>query len=91
MHELNAIIHGRVQMVMYRDFTQRSGKKLGLTGTVQNLSDGTVKVIAQGEKVKLEELLLRLKKGSLLSRVDRVEETWGTPLDTFTKFTISYQ
>ncbi len=78
-------------MVMYRDFTQRSGKKLGLTGTVQNLSDGTVKVIAQGEKVKLEELLLRLKKGSLLSRVDRVEETWGTPLDTFTKFTISYQ
>ena len=47
---LEAIVSGRVQMVMYRDFTARFARRLGLVGEVKNLSDGTVRVIAEGSR-----------------------------------------
>ena len=43
-------VYGRVQLVMYRDFTQRKAKKLGLTGYVINQKDKTVKVVAEGKE-----------------------------------------
>ncbi len=90
MDELRAIVHGRVQLVMFRDFTQRRARRLGITGTVLNLKDGTVEVIAQGEKSALETLLEALRHGSFLSRVDSVESQWRTPEQTFTDFDITY-
>ena len=77
---VKAIVSGRVQLVMYRDFATRKARNLGLVGEVQNCKDGTVRVIAEGPREKLEIFLVKLKKGSLLSRVDDVvSATWGTP------------
>ena len=90
MEELRAIISGRVQLVMMRDFVQRSARSLGLTGYVKNLSDGTVEVIAQGEKQFLEKLVERLHKGAILSRVDTVHIEWHTPVQRFSTFDIQY-
>jgi acylphosphatase len=73
MKELHAIVHGRVQMVMYRDFCCRKARKLGLVGYVKNLPDGTVEVVAQGTQEKLEKFLEYLRKGSLLSHVEEVQ------------------
>jgi len=73
---LEAIISGRVQGVMFRDFTQRRAKKLHLTGEVQNLSDGTVSVIAEGPREHLDKLLDQLRTGPLLSEVKNVEVEW---------------
>ncbi len=87
---LHCIVKGRVQMVMFRDFTQRKGSGLGLTGTVQNLKDGSVEVFAYGEEGQLIKLLEKLHKGSLLSRVDSVEAIWGDTPSQFPKFTIVY-
>lgn len=39
---------GGVQMVGYRDFTQKAAKMLGITGTVENLEDGMVEIVAEG-------------------------------------------
>lgn len=61
---------------MFRDFVQRRAHSLGLSGNVKNLGNGTVEVIAQGAREKLEKLIEYLHKGSLLSRVDKVEVTW---------------
>lgn len=44
------ILHGRVQGVGMRYFIQRSARQFQLTGTVRNVSDGTVEVIIQGPK-----------------------------------------
>lgn len=85
-----AIVHGRVQMVMYRDFAQRNARSRGVVGTVHNLKDGTVEIIAEGEESVLQEYVERLKKGSILSRVDRVDLTWGNPTLTFIDFEIVY-
>lgn len=90
MIELRAIVHGRVQLVMFRDFAQRTARKLGIKGFVQNRSDGTVEVVAQGEKSAVEKLLESLHHGSLLSRVDLVERECRTPEKKFDDFNIVY-
>ena len=70
-------IYGRVQMVMFRDFATRKARSLSLVGYVRNLSDGSVEAYARGEKGSLEKWIGKLRRGSILSHVDRVEENWG--------------
>ncbi len=88
---LFAIVSGRVQMVMFRDFTQRKGSSLKLTGQVRNLADGTVEVLAEGSRASLEELLAKLHKGPLLAHVEGVTASWLPATKEFTKFKISYE
>lgn len=91
MHErLEAIVSGRVQMVMYRDFACRKARLLGLVGEVQNLSNGTVRVVAEGERASLENYIIRLKRGSLFSRVDRVALAYKEPTGEYQDFSIRY-
>ena len=77
-------------MVMFRDFTRRKARKLALFGSVQNLLDGSVSVVAEGEEEKLKQFLTFLKKGSLLSRVDNIEISFEETTDKFSKFDIIY-
>ncbi|MEX2013680.1 MAG: acylphosphatase [Parcubacteria group bacterium] len=88
MNEIRSIVTGRVQMVMFRDFTRRQARSLGLMGTVKNLNDGTVEVVAQGGKEQLEVFIERLRKGSLFSRVDDVVVAWREPSVTLDGFHI---
>lgn len=88
--QFTAIITGRVQMVMFRDFVQRKARGLGLVGFVQNLSDGSVNVVASGEKELLEQLVSYLNKGPLLARVESVSVTWGNPSLNLRDFKIIY-
>ncbi len=90
MLEFKAKISGRVQMVMYRDFAQRKARKFGVTGYVKNLPDGTVEVVAQGEKSALETLVAKLHRGSILARVDAVSVEWHTPTGKFDGFKIVF-
>lgn len=88
MEEFHAIVSGRVQMVMFRDFATRKARKVGAKGFVQNLKDGTVEVVAQGERAALERLIAYLHKGSILSRVEKVVIEWRTPQKSFDSFTL---
>jgi len=90
MKEVLCIISGRVQLVLFRDFVQRKACSLELKGTVRNLSNGKVEVVAQGSKEKLEKLIQYLHQGSLLSRVDKVEVDWKEPTKIFDNFRIVY-
>jgi acylphosphatase len=83
-------VAGRVQMVMYRDFTTRRARSLGLVGSVKNMQDGSVLVIAEGEESILLVFIEALKKGSLFARVDRVSVEWKDATGEFVDFTISY-
>lgn len=87
---LRCNISGRVQMVMFRDFVLRDARKLGVLGTVQNLPDGQVLVVAEGDEEKLKELLDHIKKGPLFARVDSVEAKWSEPLGGYRNFDILY-
>ncbi|HSE34896.1 MAG TPA: acylphosphatase [Candidatus Paceibacterota bacterium] len=85
-----AIVTGRVQMVMFRDFTARNARKLDLAGEVRNLSDGSVEVIAEGDAAKLEVLLDQVRKGPTLASVEDVVVEWSEPEGGFEDFRIAY-
>ena len=91
MNELQAIVSGRVQMVMYRDFVVRNARTFELDGEVKNLPDGTVKVIAQGERPELEMLLQSLREGPVLAHVDTVVVKWVKPSVGYNGFHIVYE
>lgn len=88
--EIHAIVSGRVQMVMYRDFAQRKARKLDLVGTVENLKNGTVEVVAQGTPESLKRYIEYLNEGSVLARVDDVAVVWRDPTDSFDDFCIRF-
>ncbi|MFA6897864.1 MAG: acylphosphatase [Candidatus Paceibacterota bacterium] len=89
--QLECEIFGRVQMVMFRDFVRRQSVKLGLSGFVQNTEAESVKVLAQGEEAKLNQLLTYLRKGPALAKVERISETWSEPKQIFDNFEIIYR
>ncbi len=65
-------IYGVVQMVGFRYFTLRHARSLSLSGSVRNLPDGSVEVIAEGKKEDLNSLFSLLKEGPPASRVNYV-------------------
>jgi len=87
---LEAVVSGRVQMVMFRDFTRRKALKLGVVGEIKNRPDGTVAVYAEGSEETLEKFVEFLKRGSAFSRVDNVAYTFVYPRGGFDSFFIKY-
>ncbi len=87
---LQARVYGRVQGVNFRYYTQVEANRLNLTGWVANRFDGTVQVVAEGDRADLERLLNFLHRGSPSARVDRVEATWHAATGEFDRFRVRY-
>lgn len=87
---IEVVVSGRVQMVMYRDYTCRKARSLKLVGEVKNCADGTVLVIAEGSKSTLERFVEKLKKGSLLANVEDVSVSWKPGTGGYRSFDIVY-
>ena len=83
-----AIVHGRVQGVGFRAFVVDRGISLGATGLARNRWDGTVEVVAEGDRLKLDRLLAALHQGPSLSNVTRVEVDWQPATGEFSSFHI---
>ncbi len=67
------IVYGMVQGVGFRYFVQRLGRRLGLTGNVSNLPDGTVEIVAEGDAGPLDEFAREVEKGPPMARVERLD------------------
>ena len=74
------IVRGHVQGVGFRQFAQRRARELGVTGTVRNLDDGTVEVIANGTNPQLDALAGDLHLGPLFGEVHGVTVTECAPI-----------
>ena len=72
-----ALVSGDVQGVGYRAFVKSNAADLGVAGTVENLADGRVEVVAEGFEPDLEVLLVRMNNGTAHSEVTNVEVEWG--------------
>jgi len=79
-------VSGVVQAVHYRAFVQDSATQLDLVGSVRNLPDGTVRVIAEGSPDTLKELVEYLHEGSLQAQVSSVAVEWQSASGTLTEF-----
>lgn len=88
---LRAVVHGRVQGVYYRAFTARAAKTLALKGYVRNMTrSGDVELEAEGERGKLEELLIQLKAGPPDAVVQSIDTKWSDYSGLYTGFDVRY-
>ncbi len=85
-----AIVSGRVQGVGFRYFVQRRASALGISGCVFNRSDGGVEVQAMANRDQLDQLIVELRKGPSMSRVDGVEIEWSYPMNASGEFRITH-
>lgn len=69
-------VYGHVQGVFFRYTTRKIARKLGLTGIVKNMPDGSVYIEAEGPEDKLHELLQFAKKGPKYAKVEQVKHTF---------------
>ena len=67
------LITGRVQRVGFRWWARRTATRLGLSGTVSNLVDGTVEVHVRGTGDVIDQFRERLQVGPPMAVVETVE------------------
>ncbi|MGH7591893.1 MAG: acylphosphatase [Gemmatimonadales bacterium] len=83
-------IRGTVQGVGFRWFVARHATALGLVGYARNLPDGSVEVVAAGERAAIDRLVVELARGPEFARVDAVEKAEKLlEVDQFKSFDIS--
>jgi acylphosphatase len=66
-------VHGRVQGVFFRDTCRREARRLGVTGFVRNLADGTVEAVFEGDPDAVSAMLDWVHDGPDRAQVSRVE------------------
>jgi len=86
MQRLTAYVSGKVQKTGYRARVLTIARDFGLKGYVQNLDDGRVKVVAEGESGDLESLLAALAiKNTIINVVD-IKSEYSSATDDFESF-----
>ena len=83
---LTAWVRGRVQGVGFRWWVRRNALELGLLGAAENLIDGRVKVVAEGARENLAELLDRLEGPGTPGQVAQVTHRWDPVRGGFNGF-----
>ncbi len=70
---LRCRVRGLVQGVFYRASTRNRARELGLSGFARNLDDGSVEVLACGERAAVDALRDWLWDGSRGAQVESVQ------------------
>ena len=88
VERLELLIEGRVQGVFYRASTLEQAQSLNLVGMVQNLPQGMVEVIAEGNRGALEELEKWCHHGPPAADVKHVSAKWLNATGEFKTFSV---
>ena len=83
------VVRGKVQGVGFRNATRRKAMELGIRGSVRNLDDGSVEILASATDKEFKVFENWCRKGPSHARMDRREIS---ELDQtgFTDFSIDY-
>lgn len=83
---LTARVDGRVQGVGFRYFVQHQATRLGVVGWVRNERDGSVRVVAEGGRAHLDQLMDVLRRGPSAAIVRDVDASWDEASGEFQDF-----
>jgi acylphosphatase len=83
-------IQGLVQGVFYRQSTQETAVRLGLTGWARNCPDGSVEAVFEGEREAVDEAIAWCRQGPPAARVTDLDVDWQDFQDVFSGFGIRY-
>lgn len=86
MRGLTAYISGKVQKTGFRARVVSIARDFGLSGYVQNLDDGRVRVVAEGEYYDLESLLAAINIKNTLIQVADIQKEYSTATNDFQGF-----
>jgi acylphosphatase len=85
---LDAVVRGLVQGVGFRYFVLREASSLGLDGWVANEADGSVRVVAEGDRVSLDRLAERVSIGPAGAHIADLEVRWEAARGAGNGFTV---
>ena len=91
MQTIHVRVTGRVQGVCFRECTRQEALRLGVTGWVRNLQDGSVEALVQSDDdVAVEGMLDWIRSGPPLARVDVFQAEEATTDERFASFLVHY-
>jgi acylphosphatase len=86
MKRLTAYVSGSVQKTGYRANVADFARMLGLKGTVENLDDSRVKILAEGNEDKLKWFEEAININDNLIQVSSIEREYSEPKGDFSRF-----
>ena len=90
MRTVHVMIHGTVQGVWFRANTEKQALKRDLVGWVRNTVNGEVEAVFQGDDDVVEDMIKWCRRGSPLSKVEKVEKTEMKIDDSLQSFKVRY-
>jgi len=90
MIEMHVRFFGQVQGVFFRATARDIAVRMGLKGSVKNLPDGSVELVAQGEQDDVEDFILKLTQQFYLDPKRPYEKTISEPTKVHDDFRIVY-
>jgi acylphosphatase len=75
---IHILYSGNVQGVGFRYTAKSTANGFDVTGTIRNLPDGRVELIAEGEKAELEEFRVAILESGLRSSIKNEEVKWSS-------------
>jgi len=86
---MTILYSGRVQGVGFRYSARAVALGFEVTGTVRNLPDGRVELVAEGDKAELEAFRRAMQDSELGGLVRHEDASWGAAVGAFRGFEIS--
>jgi acylphosphatase len=85
------IVKGNVQKVGYRDYVEEVARRLGIVGFVENVKDGTVRIICETHEKMVKRFIDQININEGLIKVEDIQiKDLGIATGEFKYFEIKY-
>ena len=78
-----------MQGVGFRYAAERIALDVGVSGCVKNMPNGTVDLVCEGSKDKIDAVLKRIQE-SLGSHIKKMDCRWEKPTQQYTEFSVEF-
>ncbi len=87
---VSAVFHGSVQGVGFRFTVMQLSESYAVTGTVRNEWDGTVSLVAEGNRRELERFITAIQSSRLNRYIHDADLQWSSATGQYDSFAVSF-
>jgi acylphosphatase len=73
VYRISVVFEGKVQGVYFRQYARRWANTLSISGYVQNMPDGTVHAVFEGQRQAVQELIRKMRNEHPTAEVSRMD------------------